>query len=122
MPEINELNEKKSTIVLIISLICSIITIILMWNMVILIYIAGLSYGIKVLFDRNTDRTIKSIVFLSILGLGIFSYFQSRSYDGNLFAVCYPAILILTIFMDKLLRQKVCFRFIAAVILSFFIF
>ncbi|MEQ8187968.1 MAG: hypothetical protein ABRQ39_08365, partial [Candidatus Eremiobacterota bacterium] len=93
-----------------------------MWNMVILIYIAGLSYGIKAMFDRNTDINVKSIVFLSILGLGIFSYFQGRSYDSNLLVVCYPALLILTIFTDKLLSQKGLYRFIAMIILPFFIF
>jgi hypothetical protein len=39
---------------------------------------------------------------LSVLGLGLFSYYQGRSHDHNLPSVWWPAFILLTIFVDMI--------------------
>jgi hypothetical protein len=67
------------------------------WNIIIIIYIVGLLYAI---INRGNSYIAKIIFLLSVLGFGIFSYYQGRSHDNNLVVVAYPAILLLTIFTD----------------------
>jgi len=67
------------------------------WNIIIIVYIIGLLYAI---INRGNSYIAKIIFLLSVLGFGIFSYYQGRSHDNNLVAVAYPAILLLTIFAD----------------------
>src|SRR5262249_5529879 len=43
--------------------------------------------------------------FLSVLGIGLFSYYQGRSHDLNLLHVGYPAILLVVIAADRLWRH-----------------
>jgi hypothetical protein len=72
------------------------------WNIVILTYLVGLSYSIiNALSGKNVYRS--SMVFLlSILGVGLFSYYQGRSLHLNLAISCYPAYLLLAIFAEDL--------------------
>ncbi len=73
-----------------------------LWNIVILIYMVGLSYSVKTLVARNNTAKANMVFLLSILGVGIFSYYQGRSHDLVLMDVWYPAILLLVIFADDL--------------------
>lgn len=72
------------------------------WNLVILIYIIGLSTSIKSLISKRNTPKAKMVLWLSLFGLGIFSYYQGRTVDNGLFNVCYPAFLLLAIFVDDL--------------------
>jgi len=92
------------------------------WNLVILIYLTGLSYGVRSLFDKEKDVTVYSIVFLSVLGLGLFTYFQGRSHDLSLPGVSYPALLILTVFTDRIFRNRTSLKLISLFLLSWFLF
>ncbi|KKK54304.1 hypothetical protein LCGC14_3086090, partial [marine sediment metagenome] len=74
------------------------------WNAVVLIYIIGLIYGVNYLISNNMKERGKIVFFLSILGVGLFSYYQGRSHDYVLPAVWYPAIILLIIFVDDLWR------------------
>jgi hypothetical protein len=67
------------------------------WNIIILIYFVGLLYAI---INRGNSYIAKIIFLLSVLGFGIFSYYQGRSHDDVLVVITYPAILLLTIFTD----------------------
>jgi hypothetical protein len=70
------------------------------WNLVILVYALGLTYAIMTLLRRKgTPRDI-TVFMLSVIGVGIFSYYQGRSVDGNLTVVWYPAILLITLAAD----------------------
>lgn len=76
------------------------------WNIVFLIYLSGLIYSIKGLFEVREDTVRDSIIFmLSILGIGLFVYYVGRSHDMTLKGPAYVAILILTIFADILIDQ-----------------
>jgi hypothetical protein len=75
------------------------------WNLVILIYGIGIIISVKsIVLNQNTYRN--SIIFLlTVIGLGLFSYYQGRSHDFNLFSVLYPAIILLIILADGLVMQ-----------------
>ncbi len=92
------------------------------WNLVILLYLCGLSCGVKSFFRKDGKARIYLIVFLSILGTGLFSYFQARSHPLVLMAVSYPAILLLTIFTDRIYCKKIFSTLIPFMLLSFFLF
>jgi hypothetical protein len=75
------------------------------WNIVMLIYTLGLTYAVMILLRRKgTPRDI-SIFMLSVLGVGLFSYYQGRSADTSLTAVWYPAILLLILAADYSLNS-----------------
>lgn len=72
------------------------------WNLIFFVYMVGLSYSARSLIIRDNSVRVKMIFILSILGAGIFSYFQGRSHDAVLTAVWYPAMLLLVICLDDL--------------------
>jgi len=78
------------------------------WNVVVLVYLLGLLSSLKALYRKPTDahvRTRQTAIFmLSIMGIGLFSYYQGRSHDYNLLMTPYPATLILILFADGLLE------------------
>lgn len=76
------------------------------WNLLILSYIAGLGISVKNLFNHKALPVDKSIFYLSVIGFGLFSYFQGRSHNYCIFAVIYPAILLSIIFTDKILKTE----------------
>jgi hypothetical protein len=70
------------------------------WNLVAIVYLIGLVYAAQSVIIKNDTMNSKMVFLLSILGFGIFVYYQGRSHDFNLFDVCFPAILIVTIFIE----------------------
>ncbi|WP_152609938.1 hypothetical protein [Geobacter sp. OR-1] len=70
------------------------------WNLVIGVYLAGILYSIAAMTGRNGESSLQgtTVFHLSILGTGLFAYYQGRSHDLNLAMACYPAVIILTIF------------------------
>lgn len=73
------------------------------WNAVALVYAAGLLYAGMRLAERRLDARSVCVFHLSVLGAGIFSYFQGRSVNGALACVSYPAIILAAFFADRLL-------------------
>jgi hypothetical protein len=73
------------------------------WMVVILVYLAGLTYAaLALVADAGTVKAI--MVFqLSVLGLGLFSYYQGRSHPYVLILVYWPSFLLMTFFLDDLL-------------------
>ncbi len=75
------------------------------WNLVALIYIAGLAWGIAALADGKVTRRATVVTFLSLLGIGLFTYYQGRSHN-EVFPLCiYPAFMLMAIFIDRLLER-----------------
>jgi len=75
------------------------------WNLVLLIYAVGILYAIVPMVENETSLKTTMVFFLSILGTGMFVYYQGRSADSNLATICFPAIMIITIFADHLLSS-----------------
>jgi len=75
------------------------------WNLIALLYGIGLVQSVKSIIKN--EKTHKNIIIflLSILGIGLFSYYQGRSHDFNLFVVNYPAFILLVIYADSLVSE-----------------
>jgi len=74
------------------------------WWMVAGTYLFGLCLGIRACLKGDRSRGMRLILFLSILGTGLFTYYQGRSNDYNLLNVSWPAMLLGFLFADRLLR------------------
>lgn len=77
------------------------------WSLIILVYMVGLAMALGKYNPENKTNSYKNtlIFFLSILGLGVFSYYQGRSHYYILPLVTYPAFILLTIYGDQLLSN-----------------
>jgi hypothetical protein len=74
------------------------------WNLVIGVYVTGLLCAIAGFVAGGRLASIKDVMifYLSILGVGLFAYYQGRSHDLNLAMVSYPSIIMSAIFADSL--------------------
>jgi len=75
------------------------------WNLVAVLYIAGLAWGCAALVSGRASLRATYATYLSLVGIGLFSYYQGRSHD-EVFALCtFPAYMLLTLFCDYLLQE-----------------
>jgi hypothetical protein len=79
------------------------------WNLVAIVYIAGLVWGSGALINGTVTHRTSVVTFLSLLGIGLFSYYQGRSHNEVLLLCIYPAFMLLTIFADSLLALETGF-------------
>lgn len=75
------------------------------WMTVIAVYVMGLIVGIVGVVRGRQSWTLDNILFLSMLGVGLFIYYQGRSHILNLITVCWPAILVGAMLADRVLRM-----------------
>src|SRR5262249_32645487 len=73
------------------------------WVLVLLVYLAGLTYASFALAAHAGTIRAKMMFLLSVLGLGLFSYYQGRSHHYVLTLVWWPCFLLMTLFLDELL-------------------
>ena len=76
-----------------------------LWVPVLLIYAASLLLSLVALVEGEDTPRPRLLFFLSVLGLGIFTYYQGRSVLGNLLAASYPAILLFVLLSDDVRRN-----------------
>jgi hypothetical protein len=75
------------------------------WLLVGLIYLAGLAYA-AVAWAAGRDRVrAQSIFVLSILGIGLFTYYQGRSHVCVLTLAWWPCFPLLALFLDELVGR-----------------
>jgi hypothetical protein len=74
------------------------------WMAVLGLYLFGLTGGILAQFRRKPFLVWDIIFYLSVLGLGLFTYYQGRSHAVVLTFVVWPAIVIAFILADRALR------------------
>jgi hypothetical protein len=72
------------------------------WMLIGLIYCIGLTYAIQAVVRKNITTRSSLVMLVTVLGIGLFSYYQGRSHNGNLPACCLPAFILLTLFSDDL--------------------
>ena len=71
------------------------------WYFPILIYVSGIVFAIYIFLNRKFSMQNHFILVLTLLGIGIFTYFIGRSHNSNIFHTSYPALMLLAIFADK---------------------
>ncbi len=73
------------------------------WQAVIAIYLAGFALAASALTDGRRSPRNTLIMAVSVMGLGLFSYYQGRSHEMCLVLCWWPAILLLPIYCDQLM-------------------
>jgi hypothetical protein len=71
------------------------------WVYVVSIYLFGI---VAALWERMRSSSTKFIFYLSILGIGLFSYYQGRSHIIVLTLAAWPAVIISMILLDRVRR------------------
>lgn len=72
------------------------------WILVLLIFLGGLVLSIKKWLVKDGDWKNASIFLLTILGIGLFSYYEGRSHDATFYLPLYLPIILLTVFADAI--------------------
>jgi hypothetical protein len=74
------------------------------WMSVLGLYLIGLICA-SIGWRRRVSNIRDDLIFyLSMLGLGLFVYYEGRSHVLNLISVCWPGVMIVAILADKILR------------------
>jgi len=75
------------------------------WMVVTGYYVFGIVGALYMRIRHKPSIAWDVIFYLSVLGLGLFSYYQGRSHEAVFTAVIWPAILIAFILADRTLRS-----------------
>lgn len=81
------------------------------WIVIVLIYAVSLGISLKNLFFiklRNSSASLPEngmLFILSVVGMGIFSYYQGRSHDHVFLSVVWPAVILLGYYVSKLFQK-----------------
>jgi hypothetical protein len=77
-----------------------------MWPLIVLVYLVGIAQSAAALIARQRSATQTLVFALSVLGLGLFSYYQGRSHNQCLLICSWPALLLLAVYWDQLLLLR----------------
>lgn len=77
-----------------------------LWSLVALLYLSGLTLGAYYFLAGRAPRFGQLAVFLSVLGLGLFLYYQGRSHDYNLYSAMWPAALLFFLAAGRIMRGR----------------
>jgi hypothetical protein len=75
------------------------------WAMVVAVYGAGILVGGARLAGWLDDRRDRLALYLALLGLGLFPYYQSRSVAGNLISAMWPAFAVYALIADRVVGR-----------------
>ena len=76
------------------------------WILIILIYLIGLMKSINnIFFEKEMDKKYAIYFILSLIGLGIFAYYQGRSHILILGSVSFPALILLCLFCNEFIEN-----------------
>ncbi len=75
------------------------------WVLVGLVYLAGFAYAAVSLTQRKETPRAKIVFLLSVLGVGLSSYYQGRSHPRVLLLAWWPCHLLIALFFDDLLLR-----------------
>lgn len=75
------------------------------WMSVLAVYLLGLLFALSQWRTGRASRVADMVFYLSLLGWGLFVYYQGRSHILNLVTVCWPGLVIATILADRTVRM-----------------
>lgn len=75
------------------------------WMSVLGVYLLGLLASIHSWMHNSVRSRMDMVFYLSMLGVGLFVYYQGRSHILNLVSVCWPAVMIAGLLTDQHLRS-----------------
>lgn len=88
------------------------------WRILVLIYVIALVFSMHNFFTKKHSLQNSAMLFLSILGIGLFTYFLGRSHFSNVMHCGYPAMILMIVFADKFCKNLVSQKFIWPIQLS----
>jgi len=71
------------------------------WILAALLYVFCLVYSIREILRRKTEYFNSMVLFLTLLGIGLFSYHANQYFDQVFSACGYPALLLLIVLTDR---------------------
>lgn len=74
------------------------------WMMVLGVYLLGIIVAFSGLARQPCSKSADNILFLCLLGFGLFIYYQGRSHVLNLITVAWPALVVASILADRVVR------------------
>ncbi len=74
------------------------------WMSILGIYLMSLIVAVQLWAFNPRSKTAALLLYLALLGLGLFVYYQGRSHPLNLISVCWPALTLLVILSDRVVR------------------
>lgn len=74
------------------------------WMSILGIYLLALLVAARSWAFNPQAKQAALLTFVSLLGLGLFIYYEGRSHPWNLITVCWPAILLTALLADRVLR------------------
>ncbi len=74
------------------------------WGAVVCVYLLSAAVGAEAVRRGGRSPVWRLLIFLSVLGMGLFTYYQGRSESENLAAVSWPAIMALFLLTDLVWR------------------
>jgi hypothetical protein len=87
------------------------------WNLIVLTYCVGICIslsrlakkmvGVNLAEDQLQTSRVNMIFIISIMGVGLFSYYQGRSADASLLDSFWPAFFLIALFADRLLERLI---------------
>lgn len=74
------------------------------WMIVLGVYLFGSIFTVGQWVNKRFSPASDIILFISIIGYGLFVYYQGRSHMLNLVTVCWPALIVSTLLADRTVR------------------
>ncbi len=74
------------------------------WMVVLGVYLIGIIVAFSGLAQWPCSKSMDNILFLCLLGFGLFIYYQGRSHVLNLITVAWPALIVASILADRVVR------------------
>ncbi len=71
------------------------------WHNLIAAYVIALVIASRQLTCGHAVGRVLPLLYLPLLGMGLFTYYQGRSHFFNLVAVCWPMIMVIAILVDR---------------------
>lgn len=74
------------------------------WMVILAVYLFGILCAVRQWTTHSSTARMDTVFYLSILGLGLFIYYQGRSHVLNLLSVSWPALVVAIILSDEAIR------------------
>lgn len=74
------------------------------WMVILAVYVFGILCAFRQWTTHAFTARMDTVFYLSMLGLGLFFYYQGRSHVFNLLSVSWPALLVATVLSDEAMR------------------
>jgi len=80
------------------------------WMYFLAAYFTGICIAQYFILNEPLNRSHDFVLYISTIGLGVFTYYQGRSHELNLIAVSYPFFILIGVFVDLVITDNAKIR------------